>query len=596
MAGLLHGPVPGSHARVQARSGSQVVPAVCSRLVAARGRTRACASPASGGAAAPAKQPTSGSSGASYAPSRSGSGGASGNESGSEGPSGSPLSSSFDYDGELSRQGRPVWPRGSLTAVVLGGGETDSRRLFPLTQYRTLPPVPFGGPYRIIDLLMSNLLNSGVNKIHILTAYNSYSLNRHLQRTYDMTCGVPYGGDGYIEVVAETPSPDSQAWSNGTASCVRQFMSYFEGNTKNRFIEDVLILPGDHVYSADYTPIILSHRATGADLTVVCRPVAGDQASRLGLVKLDSAARISAFVEKPRPELLPALSMSDEEIRPFLRSSQQAEAFAAAAQQRQRPAAKGGARVGGGRGPRVVLDSQTSMDDPNPGPSFVGSTGIYIFRRQVLSDLLQSLPRARDFGRDIIPACIEQGFKVHAYRLPGYWADVGGCIGDYYTASMALLKDHPSVEFNAPISSPFFKYPLTIPASAMRGARLSRSLVSAGGIITDSRIEHSVLGPRCIIGPNVLVEDCVIMGADHYEHERPQAKPHSPSNPPIGIGEGSVLKGAIVDLNCRIGKNVTLVNKDGVFESNERAVQGIYIRDGIIVITRDAAVPDGTVL
>ncbi|GFR48806.1 hypothetical protein Agub_g10757 [Astrephomene gubernaculifera] len=508
--------------------------------------------------------------------------------------------------GSLSRQGQAIWPRGNLTAVVLGGGETDSRRLFPLTKVRTLPAVPFGGAYRIIDLLMSNLLNSGVNKIHILTAYNSYSLNRYLQRTYDMSGGVPYGGDGYIEVVANSMSPDSQKWFTGTADVVRQFMTYFDSNTKNRFIEDILILPGDHVYAADLTPIISYHRSSGADLTVVCRPVSGEQAKKLGVVKMDSSLRISAFTEKPEGDQLLQMAMSDDEMRPFLEAHQEEAAAAAAAAQeggsrdeaveRALRAAQEVARVGGGSGDRMMLDTLASADESPEGGAYVGSTGIYIFRRSVLSEVLNRHFKSHDFGRQIIPDIIREGFKVHAYRLPGYWADVGGSVADFYAANLALLGEKPSISFGAPASSPFFSHPLMIPATQMYGTRLSRCLVSAGCIIRDSVISNSVVGPRAIIGPNVTVSDSLINGASYYDHEKPLERPISAAYPPLGIGEGSEVRKAIVDLDCRVGKNVKLVNKEGVYESYDRAVQGMYIRDGIIVLSRSAVIPDGTVL
>ncbi|KAG2435702.1 hypothetical protein HXX76_006901 [Chlamydomonas incerta] len=547
-------------------------------------------------------------------------GGASGSSGlGSAGGAAVPWSGLGEHSGsfgdpELSRSSLSIWPRGNLTAVVLGGGESDSRRLFPLTQYRTLPALPFGGAYRIIDLLMSNMLNSGINKIHILTAYNSYSLNRHLQRTYDMSGGVPYGGDGYIEVVSNSMSPDSQQWVTGTAGCVRQFMSYFDSNSKNRFIEDIMILPGDHVYSADYTPIIAYHRSTGADLTIVCRPVSGEQASRLGIVKLDAQNRIKTFSEKPSAAELPDLAMSDDEMRPFMTPTE--EALRQQTRRRQQTtlasgnasgplgrlapgAAKGGARMGGGGGGRVVLDTMTSVDESEtrPGTSgYVGSCGIYIFRRSVLSEALKRHYKMHDFGRQIIPELIREGAKVHAYRLPGYWADVGGSVGDFYSANMALLSDPPSISFNAPINSPFFKFPLTIPASQMMHSRVSGALVSAGCIINGSQIRNSVVGSRSIIGPNVTIEDSVVFGASHYDHEKPLPRPLGPTFPPMGVGEGSVVRNAILDLNVRVGKNVQLVNKEGVYESADRGVQGMYVRDGIIVLARETVVPDGTIM
>ncbi|EFJ49454.1 hypothetical protein VOLCADRAFT_89889 [Volvox carteri f. nagariensis] len=534
--------------------------------------------------------------------------------------------------------GESIWPRGNLTAVILGGGETDSRRLFPLTQFRTLPAIPFGGSYRIIDLLMSNLINSGVNKIHILTAYNSYSLNRHLQRTYDMSGGVQYGGDGYIEVVANSMSPDSQQWVTGTAGIVRHFMSYFDSNMKNRFIQDIMVLPGDHVYSTDLTPIISYHHSTGADLTIVCRPVSGEQASRLGVVKLDSDNRIRTFREKPDPDQLSELAMSDDEMRPFLSATVQQQMHQLHSRRHSRRdaglgfgghspgpgssldsgsaaasfdegdgvgaaralwAARGHARVGGGAGGRVVLDTMTSGDDvelSQRAPGFVGSTGIYIFRRGVLSKALERHYKAQDFGRQIIPELIREGLRVQAYRLPGYWADVGGSVGDFYQANLALLEDPPSIDLNRPTEAPLFKFPLTIPASQLRGTRISRCIVSAGCILHEANLRNSVIGPRSIVGSRVTVTDSVIMGADHYEHEKPQQRPLSPTYPPMGIGEGSVVQRAIVDLNCRVGRNVALVNKEGVYESFDRAVQGMYVRDGITVITREAVIPDGTVL
>ncbi|KAL6760903.1 ADP-glucose pyrophosphorylase large subunit [Haematococcus lacustris] len=466
---------------------------------------------------------------------------------------------------ERRREQRPllntIYPRGSVCAVVLGGGETDSRRMFPLTEKRTLPAIPLVGVYRLIDIPLSSLLNSGVNKVFVLTQYNSTSLNRYLQHTYDIHDSITLGRDCFVEVVAATQGPKEQRWAEGAVDAVRQWMEMWAPNANSRSIEDVLVLPSDQIYRLDFTQLIDMHRQSCADLTLVCKPVEEAMLNFMGAVKVGPGAQVIGFEEKPVPERHDQLSMDWDDLVDFMNEPH--------------------------------LASVPFLDPAEGGRTWVGSCGIMVFRSQALQRLLGDNVRAKDFGRDLIPAALKAGMKVMAYHLPSYWIDVGNGVPDFYKFHMDLTRNQVDFSFQDP-ASPVFGHPDPLPPTMCEDCQLHSSLLAMGCLLRSSSIHSSVIGSRTIIGPGCDIRDSVIMGADYYEHEKQWLRKVGPTYPAIGLGAGCVVHKAIVDKNARIGSNVQLVNKEGVFESMDRIGTGISITGGIIVISKAAVVPDGT--
>jgi len=458
---------------------------------------------------------------------------------------------------------RAIYPKGSVCAVVLGGGENDSRRLFPLTDKRTLPAIPLGGIYRLIDIPLSSLINSGVNKVFVLTQYNSTSLNRYLQHTYEFHKGIPFGGDGFMEVVAATQGPKEQRWAEGPADTVRQWFSMFEGSAQNRFIEDILVLPSDQIYTLDFTQLVDFHRQANADLTIVCRPVEERAVEQVGVVKLDGGStRIRLFEEKPTGDLKASMSMDFDDLQPFMNESH--------------------------------LNTVPFMEQlPADNKTWVGSCGMYVFRREALARLLRDNPKARDFSRELIPDALKKGMRVMAFNFPDYWVDVGGSIADLYAFEMALARDQLPFSFQQ--ENTFFACPQNLPPTQTLGASLNRVQLGGGCYIhPGTKITSCTIGSRTIIEENCTIEDTVIMGADYYESEKEWPRAVGPAYPHIGIGANSRICKAIIDKNARIGKNVKLLNTEGVYESMDRIGKGICIRDGVTIVSKSAVVPDNT--
>ncbi|GAX84589.1 hypothetical protein CEUSTIGMA_g12010.t1 [Chlamydomonas eustigma] len=460
----------------------------------------------------------------------------------------------------------PTLPRFSVTpnpsnvcAVILGGGESDSRRLFPLTEKRTLPAIPIGGIYRLIDIPMSNCINSGIFKIYILTQYNSTSLNRYLTRTYDLSGGIPIGGDGFMEVVAATQSPDSQRWSEGPADSVRQWMGMLESNAKSRSIQDVIVLPSDQVYSLDFSKLLAFHRDNLADITIVCREVEESKAQQFGIVKVDKNSQITNFSEKPKGDEKTMMSMDWDELDSFLVS-----------------------------GSTELQPSPLRSQDGSR--AYIASCGMYIFRRDVMKDLLVG-KQARDFGKELIPSAIQDGLKVMAYHMDSFWDDIGGSIGDFHKLNIELTSVEAPFNFNV-AHNPLFACPVNLPPSIVDNCTLVNTMVGPGCTLTSSKFSDTVIGARSLIGSGCQISESILMGADYYEAEKSLQKPIGPSFPPVGIGAGCTIHKALIDKNARIGSSCTLVNKEGIIESFDRIKAGICIRDGVLIVSKSSAVPD----
>src|SRR5882762_8739514 len=426
----------------------------------------------------------------------------------------------------------------NLLAVILGGGA--GTRLFPLTQQRSKPAVPVGGKYRLVDIPISNCINSDVHKIFVLTQYNSASLNRHIAQTYRFS---PFS-NGFVEILAAEQTPESPHWFQGTADAVRQVLPHI----RDWGIDTLLILSGDHLYHMDYRPFLARHHETNADVTVSVIPCEGQSASEFGLLKTDQDGRIIEFKEKPKGEDLLSMQVDTTSL---------------------------------GR----------AADDAMRRP-FLASMGIYVFKYDKLESLLSEDASWLDFGREIIPAAIRSG-NVQAFMFDGYWEDIG-TITAFYRANLDLTTKIPKFNlFDA--EAPVYTRARYLPPSKIEDTEISRSIISDGCIITGARVSNSVVGLRSRIAKGVRVDASFVMGADYYQTIEEMRDDLLANKPRVGIGEGTIINRAIVDKNARIGSNVRLLNEAGVV--NADADDGsYYIRDGIIIVPKNAVVKDGTIV
>ncbi|XP_009396671.2 glucose-1-phosphate adenylyltransferase large subunit 1 [Musa acuminata AAA Group] len=435
----------------------------------------------------------------------------------------------------------------SVASIILGGGA--GAQLFPLTSTRATPAVPVGGCYRLIDIPMSNCINSGINKIFIMTQFNSASLNRHIYRTFNFGNGINFG-DGFVEVLAatQTPGESGMNWFQGTAYAVRQFTWVFEDN-RNMNIQYILILSGDQLYRMDYMDFVQKHVDTGADITISCVPVGASRASDYGLIKIDKAGKIIQFSEKPKGGDLE--TMKDENTL-FRLSHQDAKKY-----------------------------------------PYIASMGVYVFNRNTLLELLRwTYPKANDFGSDILPSAVKD-YNVQAYIFKDYWEDIR-TIKSFYDANLALTDQPPKFQFYDP-RTPIFTSPQFLPPNKIEQCRIRDAIISHGCFLHECSIEHSVVGMRSRVDYGAELKHTLMMGADVYETEAEIASLLAEGKVPIGVGENTKIRNCIIDMNARIGKNVVIANRDGVQEA-DRPSEGFYIRSGITTILKSATVKDGTVI
>ncbi|KAJ0230266.1 Glucose-1-phosphate adenylyltransferase large subunit 1 [Hirschfeldia incana] len=433
----------------------------------------------------------------------------------------------------------------TVASIILGGGA--GTRLFPLTKRRAKPAVPIGGAYRLIDVPMSNCINSGINKVYILTQYNSASLNRHLARAYNSN-GV--FGDGFVEALAatQTPGETGKKWFQGTADAVRQFHWLFE-DARSKEIEDVLILSGDHLYRMDYMDFVQDHRQSGADISISCIPIDDRRASDFGLMKIDEKGRVISFSEKPKGDDLKAMAVDT-----------------------------------------TVLGLSKEEAEKKP---YIASMGVYVFKKEILLNLLRwRFPTANDFGSEIIPFSAKE-FYVNAYLFNDYWEDIG-TIRSFFDANLALAEHPPAFSFYD-AAKPIYTSRRNLPPSKIDGSKLVDSIISHGSFLTNCLIAHSIVGIRSRVGSNVQLKDTVMLGADFYETEAEVAALLAEGKVPIGIGENTKIKECIIDKNARVGKNVVIANSEGVQEA-DRSSDGFYIRSGITVILKNSVIADGVVI
>lgn len=418
-------------------------------------------------------------------------------------------------------------------AVIMGGGA--GTRLHPLTMDRAKPAVPLAGKYRLVDIPISNCLNSGLRKIYLLTQFNSSSLHRHIQRTYKFD----EFSDGYVEIMAAQQTPDKTAgWYQGTADAVRRNLRHLD----NEAHDLVLILSGDQLYRMDYREILAHHIARQADITVATLPVRRSEAKGFGIMQIGPDSRIVRFVEKPKED--PVLD---------------------------------GLRLDSRLRERLGIQSDEDV--------FLASMGIYVFNADTLKAALDN--DRIDFGKDIIPWSI-QNHAVFAYVFEGYWEDIG-TIKAFFNANLDLCAPMPKFNLFDRIR-PIYTRPRYLPASKCHGGRLKDAVLADGCIIGDATLSRALLGIRSVIGSGVVLEDVVMMGADYYDDQ--QMRPF-PEAPPLGVGDGTRVKRAIIDKNVRIGRNC-LISPEG---KETHADHALYcVRDGIIVIPKGAVIPDGTAL
>jgi glucose-1-phosphate adenylyltransferase len=428
-----------------------------------------------------------------------------------------------------------------VLAIILGGGA--GTRLYPLTKMRAKPAVPLAGKYRLIDIPISNCINSDINKMYVLTQFNSASLNRHLTQSYNLSSGF---GQGFVEVLAAQQTPESPSWFEGTADAVRKYQWLFQ----EWDVDHYLILSGDQLYRMDYSTFVQHHIDTGAKVSIGALPVDAEQAQAFGLMHTDAEGRIQEFREKPKGEALKEMWVDTS---------------------------------------KLGLSAEEASKRP-----YLASMGIYVFSRDTLFDLLAKNPSATDFGKEIIPAALERGDRIQSFLFDDYWEDIG-TIGAFYEANLALT-DQPNPAFSFYDESfPIYTRPRYLPPSKMLDAQVTQSIVGEGSIIKACSIHHCVLGVRSRVEDEVVLQDTLVMGNDFFESSEERDTLRQRGGIPVGVGRGTTVKRAILDKNVRIGRDVTIVNKDHVEEA-DRPELGFYIRNGIVVVVKNGTIADGTVI
>jgi glucose-1-phosphate adenylyltransferase len=418
----------------------------------------------------------------------------------------------------------------SVVAVILGGGAGS--RLYPLTSTRSKPAVPIAGKYRLVDIPISNCINSNINRMFVLTQYNSASLNKHIKNTYQFSAF----SNGFVDILAAEQTPDDLGWFQGTADAVRQSLKHIRNND----FEYILILSGDQLYQMDFGEMLQNHIDKGADITIATIPVGDREAPEFGILKSDQDHFITSFIEKPAKDLLPSWT------------------------------------------------SDTGTEMQLLGRNYLASMGIYIFNRKLLFDLLQDDKKdAKDFGKEIMPTSIGL-HKVISFQYDGYWTDIGN-IYSFYEANLALTMEIPP--FNLFDNNKIiYSRSRMLPPMKITGTQVESSILAEGSIIHASRIVKSVIGIRTRIGKGTEIINSYIMGSDYYETLPELAYAKEKGIPNIGIGENCIIQNAIVDKDCRIGNNVSIVGGPHL----EDVEHGLYtVKDGIVVLKKGAVVHDG---
>lgn len=415
-----------------------------------------------------------------------------------------------------------------MISLILGGGA--GTRLYPLTYQRSKPAVPIGGKYRLIDIPISNCLNSGVKRMFVITQYNSASLNQHIKNTYHFDMF----SRGFVDILAAEQTPSSDKWFQGTADAVRQSMHHLA----NQDFDYILILSGDQLYQMDFEELAEYHVARKADLTIATIPVTARDAPGFGIMKVDENNNIISFHEKPKPDILPNWSSPVPEN----------------------------------------LEQQ--------GRVYLASMGIYMFNKEVLTKLFDDYPDSVDFGKEFIPTAIETDLHVASFAFDGYWTDIG-TIRSFFEANIALTDLLP--EFNLFDNKRLiYTRPRMLPPAKIFGTWFNQSIISDGAVIHAKKIERSIIGIRTRVGANTEISRAIIMGSDYFERFE---KIVQPDETPMGIGDNCHIEMAIIDKNCRVGHNV-IIRGDDSLQNDE--TDTYCIRDGIVVVKKGAFIPDGS--
>jgi glucose-1-phosphate adenylyltransferase len=426
----------------------------------------------------------------------------------------------------------------NVLAIILGGGQ--GKRLHPLTKERSKPAVPLAGKYRLVDIPISNCINSGINHIYLLTQFNSASLHRHVSQSYKFD----HFSRGFVEILAAEQTPSSESWYQGTADAVRRNTAHFRNNP----FEYALILSGDQLYRMDFHHIITQHIETYADLTVATIPVTSREAESLGIMQIDPERRITRFEEKPK----------DPAVQDSLRLSK---------------------------------DMLNRLNIQSENEEFLASMGIYVFNRDMLQSIMESSDVSMtDFGKHIIPNAIKN-YRVFSYVFQGYWEDIG-TIRSFFNANLDLTSELPRFDFfneNAPI----FSRPRYLPPSKLNGAQIDHAIIAEGCIINHANISNSIIGLRYRVDHGSRLHRTIVMGGDYYESEASIMQNQASGRPRIGIGCNTVIENAIIDKNARIGSNC-VITPAGKPENVDHKLY--YIRDGIIIIPKGGVIPDNTKL
>ena len=429
----------------------------------------------------------------------------------------------------------------NVVVLILGGGQGS--RLYPLTKYRAKPAVPIGGKYRLIDIPLSNCINSGLKRIYVATQFNSVSLHHHV-RFYNFD---DYSR-GFVEILAAQQNNQNGSWYQGTADAVRQNINYIS----QRDIDYVLILSGDQLYRMNFEKMIETHIKANADVTIAAVPVTRDKASGFGIMRLSEdpaeKGKVIGFLEKPSTE---------DELNHV----------------------------------RIAPEMIESLGIPAGGREYLASMGIYLFNKKTLIEALDKTDY-KDFGKEVFPAAIRTK-RVQVHPFDGYWEDIG-TIGSFFETNLAMASDNPPFTLSI-ASAPTYTRPRFLPASRIGGASIRSSLIADGCTIGEGAIiENSIIGLRSQIGKNCVIRNSILMGQDFYQTQKEIAQIVSEGGVPIGIGDNTHIDGAIIDKNCCIGRNVMITNPDQIIETPEFSCG--MIRDGVICIEKNAVIPNATVL
>lgn len=416
-----------------------------------------------------------------------------------------------------------------IIAVILGGGA--GTRLYPLTKYRSKPAVPLGGKYRLVDIPISSCINSGIDRIFVLTQYNSASLNRHISASYRFDSF----RRGFVSILAAEQTQSSKNWYQGTADAVRQSLPHLT----NQKFSHALILSGDQLYSMDYRKLLKHHEQCDADITIATIPVNNQDAPGFGILKTDDDGVIQEFYEKPDASDL------------------------------------------AGKESKVTEELEAA------GRIYLASMGIYLFKNDILQSLLLNAPEDNDFGKQIIPTAIDK-YRVCSYPFDGYWSDIG-TVRSFYEANLMMVWPKPPFSLYDKMAR-LYTNPRMLPPAKIQKSMIEESLISEGSIIINSEITRSVIGLRSFIADGTTIKDSIVMGYDDYEWLEEDG---GDGLPDAGIGQGAYIESTIIDKNAQIGKRCIISNRDNVQEGER---ENVFIKDGIVVIVKDAIIPDDTVI